>query len=119
MRISLAHAARLLLAAGPAALSGVDPASAQTGGIFAGSTVGLPATGVPAPRVPPNPFASNYPSAPPPAPFIVERRDRRVLRGRPEHERGTRVRPAPEGALLPPGTLPPQGTLPPRGRVSR
>jgi hypothetical protein len=111
MSIFLAHAARLLLAAGPMALPGVEPASAQMSGIFAGSTVGLPATGVPAPRVPPNPFASNYPSAPPPAPFIVERRDRRVQRGRPAHERGTRVRPAPVGALVPPGTQPAQGRL--------
>jgi hypothetical protein len=47
--------------------------------------------------VPPNPFASNYPSAPPP-PHVVERRERRTARG----ARRQRAEPG----LLPPGRVP-------------
>ncbi|KAB1075498.1 hypothetical protein [Methylobacterium planeticum] len=90
----------LLLAAGSAA----GPAAAQMGGFVAGSTVGLPATGVPA-RVPPNPFASNYPSAPPPAPALVERR-RACHACRTCCARERVVRRAPDGARLPPGRIP-------------
>ncbi|MER2267844.1 hypothetical protein [Methylobacterium oxalidis] len=68
MRIRAALPLLLALAAGPAA--------AQVGPGFPGSTVGLPASGVPA-----NPFASNYPSGPPPA-VIVERAGPRVYRPR-------------------------------------
>jgi hypothetical protein len=108
MRIPSALAALLLLAAAPA--------SAQMGG-FAGSTVGLPATGVPTSRVPPNPFASNYPSAPPPGPVLIERRDRRAARGRLPRERVVRGRSVRDGTLPMRGTLPPQGALLPPGRI--
>ena len=77
---------RTILAAALLAAS-ANAALAQGPG-FAGSTVGLTASGVPA-----NPFASNLPSAPPPA--FVERRGRRVMRGR------TR-----EPVPLPPGRVP-------------
>lgn len=50
--------------------------------------------------VPPNPFASNYPSAPPP-PHIVEQRERRMARAR--RQRG--AFPA-EPGLLPPARVP-------------
>ncbi|MGV7031114.1 hypothetical protein [Methylobacterium symbioticum] len=52
-------------------------------------------------RVPPNPFASNYPSEPPPA-VVVERRDPRIVRTR----RIRRSPPPPELAPLPPGLVP-------------
>ncbi|MEA1834529.1 hypothetical protein U8607_20760 [Methylobacterium durans] len=55
---------------------------------FAGSSVGLPAAGVPT-----NPFASNHPSAPPPV--MVERPGPRVHRPR----RLVRERPLPPGRI--------------------
>ncbi|AWN35642.1 hypothetical protein [Methylobacterium radiodurans] len=61
----------------------------------------LPAPIARAQGVPPNPFASNYPSAPPP-PHLAERRERRVVRG----ARRQRVEPAAEPGLLPPGRIP-------------
>lgn len=52
-------------------------------------------------RVPPNPFASNYPSAPPP-PVAIERPEPRIVRAR----RTRRPPPQPELAPLPPGLVP-------------
>lgn len=51
-------------------------------------------------RVPPNPFASNYPSAPPP-PVAIERREDRPVRAR-----RARRPPPRETAPLPPGLVP-------------
>ena len=78
---------RTLLAAAFLA-SGSLPALAQGAG-YAGSTFGTTGS-----RVPQNPFASNYPSAPPPR-VAIERRERRAVR-----------RPAREPSLLPPGLVP-------------
>ena len=64
------------------------PALAQGTG-YAGGTAGLTASGVP-----PNPFASNYPSAPPPR-AITERRERR-----------SQHRAVGAHALVPPGRIP-------------
>lgn len=78
---------RTLLAA--AILAAIPlPAFAQ-GASHAGSIIGTTGSGVP-----PNPFASNYPSAPPPR-VAIERRPRRTV-----------GRPAREPALLPPGRIP-------------
>ncbi|WP_375455058.1 hypothetical protein [uncultured Methylobacterium sp.] len=60
------------------------PAAAQDAGYAGGAAPGVPA----------NPFASNYPSAPPPR-GVVERRERRAVR-----------RPARAPELLPPGRIP-------------
>ena len=68
--------------------------------ILTASTLGLAAPAARAQGVPRNPFASNYPSEPPP-PHLVERRERRVVRAR--RPRG--------GAPAEPGVLPP-GRIP-------
>ncbi|MFK5597094.1 hypothetical protein FV232_01650 [Methylobacterium sp. WL30] len=68
--------------------AGSLPALAQGTG-YAGSTLGLTGSGVPS-----NPFASNYPSAPPPR-AVIARRERRAVR-----------RPVREPGLLPPGRIP-------------
>ena len=78
---------RTLLAAAILA-AGSLPALAQ-GRVYGGSTFGPTGTGVP-----PNPFASNYPSEPPPR-IAVDRRERRAVR-----------RPSREPELLPPGRIP-------------
>ena len=46
---------------------------------------------------PPNPFASNYPSAPPSADAVREQRERRAARG---------ARSGPEAGPVPPGRIP-------------
>ncbi|GJD81292.1 hypothetical protein [Methylobacterium gregans] len=73
------------------------PATILAGAV---SALCLAAPPVRAQGVPPNPFASNYPSAPPP-PYIVEQRERRMVRAR--RPRG--AAPA-ETGLLPPGRVP-------------
>ncbi|GJD43368.1 hypothetical protein AFCDBAGC_1220 [Methylobacterium cerastii] len=78
---------RKLLAAAILA-AGSLPALSQGRG-YAGSTFGPTGS-----AVPPNPFASNYPSAPPPR-AVIERRGRRAVR-----------RPSREPGLLPPGRIP-------------
>lgn len=64
MSLRTALAALLTIAAMPALAQGTGHAV---------GTVGLTRS-----RVPPNPFASNYPSAPPPR-AILERRERRAV----------------------------------------
>lgn len=72
-----------------AVLAMLSASAFAQGSGYAGSTVGLTASGVPS-----NPFASNYPSAPPPR-AVIERRERRAVRER-----------SGEPALLPPGRIP-------------
>ncbi|MGU3536523.1 hypothetical protein [Methylobacterium sp. A54F] len=81
-----------LLAAALAGLALSAHSAAAQG--FPGASVGLPSTYVPR-ETPPNPFASNLPSAPPPV--VVEERRPRARRMPPRD---------PDAALLPPARIP-------------